>query len=77
MIKPFLVIVFFLIFMLFAMGVHGVLFPYGKAVRSMQQITTLIHMAPLSLSISYDESKYNLTYPEMPGLSRMDFIYEK
>ncbi len=38
-------------------------------------MTELIDMAPLSLSVAYDESNYNNTYPEMNGLGRMDFIY--
>ncbi|WP_424558291.1 hypothetical protein [Sulfurovum sp.] len=42
----------------------------------MQHMTALVHMTPLSLSVGYDESTYNTTYPEMQGLERMDFIYE-
>ncbi len=43
----------------------------------MHHMTALIHMAPLSLSVGYDESVYNSTYPEMPALGRMDFVYEQ
>ena len=43
----------------------------------MKKITTLIQMAPFSLSVNYDESLYNETYPEMQGLGRMDFVYEQ
>ena len=42
----------------------------------MLNITSLTHMSPLSLSVSYDESSFNRTYPEMPTLGRMDFLYE-
>ncbi len=34
----------------------------------MQTLTQLTHMSSLSLSVSYDESIYNTTYPEMPAL---------
>ena len=42
----------------------------------MLNITSLTHMSPLSLSVSYDESSFNMTYPEMPTLGKMDFLYE-
>lgn len=42
----------------------------------MLHITSLTHMTPLSLSVSYDESSLNMTYPEMPTLGKMDFLYE-
>jgi hypothetical protein len=63
--------------MLFSMGMHYLLFPYEKSKSSTQHMTALIHMTPLSLSVAYDESIYNSTYPEMQGLGRMDFIYEQ
>ncbi len=63
--------------MLFAMTLHYVLFPYDKATKTMVQMTALAHMAPLSLSVGYDESTYNSIYPEMPTLGRMDFVYEQ
>ena len=66
-----------LVLMLSSMGLHYTLFPYEKATSSMQKMTTLIQMAPLSLSVNYDESLYNRTYPEMQGLGRMDFVYEQ
>ncbi len=43
----------------------------------MYHMTALTHMAPLSLSVGYDESAYNSTYPDMSALGRMDFIYER
>ena len=43
----------------------------------MVNIISLTHMSPLSLSVSYDESSFNMTYPEMPTLGRMDFLYER
>ena len=76
MIKPFAAFALLLILMIFIVGSHYVLFPTDKATNIMQQMTKLTHMAPLSLSVAYDESVYNSTYPEMQGLDRMDFIYE-
>lgn len=75
--KPFAFLVALLFLMMFTMGVHYLLFPYEKRISSMQHMTALIQMAPLSLSVTYDESIYNSTYPEMQGLGRMDFVYEQ
>ena len=77
MIKPFAALVILLVLMFFSIGLHYLLFPYEKTIRSMQYMTSLIQMTPLSLSVSYDESIYNSTYPEMQGLGRMDFVYEQ
>jgi hypothetical protein len=77
LIKPFVAVALLLILMVFMMGLHYVLFPTDKATKIMQHMTMLTHMAPLSLSVAYDESAYNSTYPEMQGLGRMDFIYER
>ena len=63
--------------MVFTVGLHYVLFPYTKTTDTLHNITALIHMSSLSLSIGYDESIYNSTYPEMTALGRMDFIYER
>jgi len=63
--------------MMASIGFHYLQFPAEKTTRSLQNITGLTHMTPLSLSVSYDESIYNSTYPEMKGLGRMDFIYEQ
>jgi hypothetical protein len=59
------------------MGLHYILFPSDKTIKMTRQITDLTQMAPLSLSVAYDESIYNRTYPEMQRLGRMDFIYER
>ena len=77
MIKPFVAFALLLILMVFMMVSHYVLFPADKTTKIIQHMTTLTHMAPLSLSVAYDESVYNSTYPEMQGLGRMDFIYER
>jgi hypothetical protein len=63
--------------MVFAMSAHTILFPYEKTSEAMLNITSLSHMGSLSLSVNYDESSFNMTYPEMPTLGRMDFIYEQ
>lgn len=76
MIKPFVAFAVLLVLLLFGMGLHYVFFPYSKTTQTMYAITELVHMAPLSLSVGYDESTDNSTYPEMKALGRMDFVYE-
>ena len=63
--------------MVFVMGAHSLLFSYQKNSHSIQTVAKLTHLSPLSLSVSYDESSLNATYPEMPALGRMDFVYER
>ena len=63
--------------MVFAMGAHALLFPYDKITQSLQTMTTLTHMSLLSTSTAYNELAFNATYPEMPTLGRMDFVYGK
>ena len=77
MIKPFAAFALLLILMAFMMFSHYVLFPADKTTKMIQHMTALTHMAPLSLSVAYDESVYNSAYPDMQGLGRMDFIYER
>lgn len=43
----------------------------------MQTLSQITQGSSLSLSVAYDESVYNTTYPEMPTLGRMDFVYER
>ena len=62
--------------MLFTMGAHAFLFPYEKTTQSLQTMTTLTRMSSLSTSVSYDALHFNATYPDMPTLSRMDFVYD-
>ena len=45
-------------------------------IEALQNITELTHQSKLSLSVAYDESLYNPTYPDMPNLKKMDFVYE-
>ena len=59
------------------MGSHYLLFPHKNTTESLLNITSLTHMSPLSLSMNYDESSFNMTYPEMPTLGKMDFVYER
>ena len=63
--------------MVFTMAAHTLLFPYEKNSHSIQTVAKLTHLSPLSLSVAYDESSFNTTYPEMPALGRMDFVYER
>ena len=75
--KPFLSLIVLLIVLTTSMVFHYLQFSAEQTTRSLQYMTKLADMAPLSLSIAYDESIYNSTYPEMQGLGRMDFIYEQ
>ena len=77
MIKPFVSLASLLILMVFAMGVHSLLFPYEQNLRSIQAMTKLTHLSSLSYSVAYDELAFNATYPEMPSLGRLDFVYDK
>ena len=77
MINPFLSLIILLIVMITSIVFHYFQFPVENSTNSLQYMTKLADMAPLSLSIAYDESIYNRTYPEMHGLGRMDFIYEQ
>ena len=63
--------------MVFAMGVHYTLFPYKETSDSMQIMTKLTHMASPSHSVAYNEASFNATYPDMPTLGRLDFVYDK
>ncbi len=63
--------------MVFAMGAHTLLFPYEEKRHSLQTIAKLTHLSSLSYSVAYDESPFNATYPDMPALGRMDFVYEQ
>jgi len=77
MIKPFVSFVLLLMLMVFAMAAHILMFPYEKNSNSIQTVAKMTHLSPLSLSVAYDESSFNTTYPEMPALGRMDFVYER
>lgn len=66
-----------LILMIFFVGTHMFFFPYDTHVRSLQNLTKLTQISKLSLSEAYDASTLNAIYPEMPGLNRMDFVYER
>lgn len=63
--------------MVTSMVLHYIQFPVENSTKSLHYMTKLLEMAPLSLSVAYDESVYNRTYPEMQGLGRMDFVYEQ
>ena len=63
--------------MVLTMVVHMLLFPYEAHTRSLQSLTKLTHFSELSFSSAYDESTFNASYPEMPALGRMDFVYER
>lgn len=77
MIKSFAFLASLLILMVFAMGVHSILFPYDKMSDSMQTLSKFTHMTSLSHSVAYDEASFNAIYPDMPSLGRMDFVYDK
>lgn len=77
MIKPFVFLASLLIFMIFSMSVHIALSPYQEMSDSMQTLAKLTHMTSLSHSVAYDEVPFNATYPDMPTLGRMDFVYDQ
>ena len=77
MIKPFVSFSLLLILMVFTMAAHALMFPYEKNTHSLQTMVKLTHLSPLSYSVAYDESSFNATYPEMPALGKMDFVYER
>ena len=76
MIKPFLFLGFLLTLMLLSMGVHNVQFTYDTHRQSSHALIQLTHVAKLSHSTAYDEAVLNKTYPDMPSLGRLDFVYE-
>jgi len=63
--------------MVFSMGVHVLFYPYDEHSRALQRFTKLTKISELSLSLAYDDSTFNASYPEMPALGRMDFVYER
>jgi len=76
-IKPFVTFAMFLMLILMSVSLHYVLFPSIEHSRKMQQVALLTNYVHLSLSEDYDATPYNSTYPEMPPLGRMDFVYEQ
>ena len=63
--------------MVLTMALHMLLFPYDEYSASMQNMTEVTKLTELSLSVAYDSARFNTTYPDMPALSRMDFVYER
>jgi uncharacterized membrane protein YjgN (DUF898 family) len=76
MIKSFLILTLLLLTMLITISLHYFQSSTKNIVQRLQTLTQLTHDSRLSLSVAYDESYYNPSYPEMPNLKKMDFIYE-
>ena len=76
MIKSFLLLNLVLIVMVVSITLHYFFYPKKESTQALQTITELTSQSKLSLSVAYYESSYNPTYPEMPNLKKMDFIYE-
>ncbi len=76
MIKSFLVLNLILMGMIVGITLHYWQSPKKENIEALQNITELTHQSKLSLSVAYDESLYNPTYPDMPNLKKMDFVYE-
>ena len=76
MIKPFLVLIFLFFTMILAMTLHTLNFPIQNSINPLLHLNQLTNHSKLSLSTAYSEKQLNPTYPEMPTLRRMDFIYE-
>jgi len=62
--------------MVISISLHYFQYPTKDKIEKLQTLTKLTHNSQLSLSVSYDEAYYNPSYPEMPNLKKMDFIYE-
>jgi len=77
LIKAFASLAVLLILMVLSISAHMILYPYDAHTRSLQNLTQLTNISELSYSVAYDASKFNATYPEMPALGRMDFVYER
>lgn len=56
--------------------IHYCLYPRKERVDSLVKLTKLTHYLKLSLSVAYDETIYKSSYPDMPPLKKMDFVYE-
>lgn len=76
MIKSFFLLTLLLTTMIVTIFLHYFQSSTEHKVQALQTLTQLTHNAQLSLSVAYDESYYNLSYPEMKNLKKMDFIYE-
>jgi hypothetical protein len=76
LIRPFTALALILLLMLFVVSIHYTLFPYTTQQQKIQALTQLTGYSALSLSQRHDTTAYNVTYPEMPTLGRMDFVYE-
>ena len=76
MVKSFVSLVSILVLMVFSMGIHILTYPYEQEIGTLQNVTKLTNYAEISLSLAYDGTTHNATYPEMPALGRMDFVYE-
>lgn len=66
-----------LLLLLFGMLMHYLLFPYEKQSQKLQHFSTLTNLSKPSFSVRYETTDANHVYPEMPGLGRMDFVYEQ
>ncbi len=62
--------------MIFTITLHYYIYPTKERVDKLVTLTELTHYSKLSLSVAYDETLYNSTYPDMPTLKKMDFVYE-
>ena len=76
MIKSFLILTLLLITMFITISLHYFQSSTEHKAEALKTLTQLTHDSKLSLSVAYDESYYNPSYPEMPNLKKMDFIYE-
>jgi len=76
MIKSFFLLTLLLSTMIVAISLHYFQSSTEDKAEALQTLTQLTHNSQLSLSVAYDESYYNPSYPEMPNLKKMDFIYE-
>jgi hypothetical protein len=59
-----------------SMGLHYSNFSTSQTLNPLRVLSALTKYSELSLSTPYSEKAFNPTYPEMPTLKKMDFIYE-
>jgi len=77
MIKTSLLLIALLLSVVVTLTLHYQQHNRAYPLQKLQEITQLTHLGKLSLSVGYQESLYNPSYPEMPSLKKMDFIYEE
>ncbi|WP_296823957.1 hypothetical protein [Sulfurovum sp.] len=84
MIKPFFVLVSFLLLSVGLVAVHYQQYDRKTPQERVGEISAITHFSSPALSVSYYEPRIlfyetasNPAYPQMQPINRMDFVYEK